>query len=319
MADKKMIAVVGATGAQGGGVARSILDDPDGTLACRALTRNAASDAASALAERGAEVVQADLDDADSLTRAFEGAYGAYCMTNFFEHFSADKELEQASNLARAARAAGIRHAIWSTQEDTRHWFPLDDDRMPTLQGRYKVPNFDAKGEANRLFTDNGVPTTFLLTSFFWDNFLGVASPVRGDDGVLGVTLAMGDKKTPGIAAEDVGRCAHGIFKGGDELVGETVGISGEHLTAAEMVVALGDAMGEEVRYNDVPPDVFRSFPFPGADLAANTWQFVAETNEEYCARRDIGFSRSINPRLQTFAEWLASNKDRIPVPAGTP
>jgi len=153
MADKKMIAVVGATGAQGGGVARSILDDPDGTLACRALTRNAASDAASALAERGAEVVQADLDDADSLTRAFEGAYGAYCMTNFFEHFSADKELEQASNLARAARAAGIRHAIWSTQEDTRHWFPLDDDRMPTLQGRYKVPNFDAKGEANRLFT----------------------------------------------------------------------------------------------------------------------------------------------------------------------
>ena len=318
MTDKKVIAVVGATGAQGGGLARSILDDPHGTLTCRALTRNPGSDAARALAERGAEVVRTDLDDQDSLTRAFEGAYGAYCMTNFFEHFSADKELEQASNLARAARAAGIRHAIWSTQEDTRHWFPLEDDRMPTLQGKYKVPNFDAKGEANRLFTDNGVPTTFLLTSFFWDNFLGIATPVRGDDGVLEVTLAMGDKKTPGIGAEDVGRCAHGIFKGGDELAGETVGISGEHLTAAEMAVALSDALGEEVRYNDVPPDVFRSFPFPGVDLAANTWQFVAETNEEYCARRDIGFSRSLNPRLQTFAEWLSTNKDRIPVPAGT-
>jgi uncharacterized protein YbjT (DUF2867 family) len=317
MTDKKVIAVVGATGAQGGGMARAILDDPDGAWACRAITRNPDSDAAGALAHRGAEVVRADLDDQDGLTRAFEGAYGAYCMTNFFEHFSADKELEQASNLARAAAAAGIKHAVWSTQEDTRRWFPLEDDRLPTLQGRYKVPNFDAKGEADRLFTENGVPTTFLLTALFWENFLGFGAPMRGEDGVLGITVAMGDKNVPGIAAEDIGRCALGIFNRG-EHIGETVAISGEHLTAAEMAAALGDALGEEVRYNKVPFEVFRTFPFPGADLAANTWQFVDETNSEYCARRDTGFARSLNPRLQTFAEWLAANKDRIPVPAGT-
>jgi uncharacterized protein YbjT (DUF2867 family) len=315
MTDKRVIAVVGATGAQGGGMARAILDDPGGTWACRAITRNPDSDAARALAERGAEVVRADLDDQDSLTKAFEGAYGAFCMTNFFEHFSADKELEQASNLARAAGAAGIQHAVWSTTEDTRKWFPLEDERMPTLQGRYKVPNMDAKGEADRLFTHNGVPTTFLLTAFFWENFL-VFAPMRGEDGVLGITLAMGDKKVPGIAAEDVGRCALGIFKRA-ELIGERVGISGEHLTAAEMAAALHDALGEEVRYNKVPFDVFRTFPFPGADLAANTWQFVDETNEEYRLRRDIGFARALNPRLQTFAEWLATNKDAIPVSAG--
>ncbi len=317
MADKKVIAVVGATGAQGGGVARSILDEPEGDMTCRALTRDPDSDAARALAARGAEVVQADLDDEKSLTKAFERAHGAYCMTNFFEHFSADKELEQASNLARAASAAGIRHAIWSSQEDARNWFPLEDDRLPTLQGRYKVPNFDAKGEANRFFTDNDVPTTFLFTSFFWDNFLSVAAPMRGEDGVLGLTLAMADMKNPGIAAEDVGRCAHGIFKRRDDFVGETIGIAAEHPTAVEMADALGRALGEEVRYNAVPFEVFRAFPFPGADLAANTWQFVAETNEEYCARRDIDLSRSLNPRLQTLTEWLSDNKDRIPVPAG--
>ncbi len=318
MADKKVIAVIGATGAQGGGLARSILEDTDGDFALRAVTRNPQSDAARTLAGRGAEVVRADLDDLDSLRRAFDGAYGVYCMTNFFEHFSADKELEQAANLAHAAKAAGIRHAVWSTQEDSRVWFPLEDERLPTLQGRYKVPNFDAKGEADRFFTEAGVPTTFLLTSFFWDTFLSVAAPMRGDDGVLAVTLAMGDKPQPGIASEDVGRCAHGIFRRGDELIGAAVGIAGEHLTSGEMVAGLGKALGDEVRHNDVPPDVFRSFPFPGADLAANTWQFVAETNEEYCARRDVGFSRSLNPRLQTFAQWVTSNKDRITVLVGT-
>jgi uncharacterized protein YbjT (DUF2867 family) len=317
MGDKKVIAVVGATGAQGGGAARSILDEPDGAMICRALTRDPRSDAARALAARGAEVVQADLDDEESLIKAFEGAHGAYCMTNFFEHFSADKELEQASNLARAARAAGIRHAVWSSQEDARNWFPLEDGRLPTLQGRYKVPNFDAKGEADRFFTENNVPTTFLFTSFFWDNFLTVAAPRRGSDGVLELTLAMADMKNPGIAAEDVGRCAHGIFKRGDELVGQTVGISAEHPTAAEMAEALGAVLGEEVRYNAIPFEVFRNFPFPGADLAANTWQFVAETNDEYCARRDTAFSRTLNPRLQGLTEWLSANKGRLSVPAG--
>lgn len=317
MADKKVIAIVGATGAQGGGLARSILDEPEGDMTCRALTRDPDSDAARALAAQGAEVVQADLDDGKSLIKAFEGAYGAYCMTNFFEHFSADKEVEQASNLARAASAAGILHAIWSSQEDSREWFPLEDDRLPTLQGKYKVPNFDAKGEANRFFTENDVPTTFLFTSFFWDNLVSVAAPIRGEDGVLGLTLAMGDMKNPGIAAEDVGRCAHGIFKRGKELLGESVGIAAQHPTAAEMAEAFSSVLGEEVRYNAIPFEVFRNLPFPGADLAANTWQFVAETNDEYCARRDIAFSRTLNPRLQTLAEWLSANYDRLPVPTG--
>ncbi|NNF59586.1 MAG: NmrA family NAD(P)-binding protein, partial [Rhodothermaceae bacterium] len=183
MSDSKIIAVVGATGAQGGGLARAILDDPDSGFRLRALTRNPDSDAARALADRGAEVVQADLDDLGSLEAAFREAYGAFCVTNFWEHFSPEKEQAQAANMAEAAKAEGLRHVVWSTLEDTRRWVPLDDDRMPTLMEHYKVPHFDAKGASDRAFTERGVPTTFLLTSFYWDNFIYFGSgPQRMPD-----------------------------------------------------------------------------------------------------------------------------------------
>jgi uncharacterized protein YbjT (DUF2867 family) len=315
MSENKIIAVVGATGAQGGGLARAILADPGGGFAVRALTRNPGSDNAKALAEQGAEVVQADLDDEASLARAFEGAYGAYCVTNFWEHFSADKEIEQAANLARAAKQAGIAHAIWSTFEDSRNWIPLDDDRMPTLQGRFKVAHFDGKAEANHFFTDSGVPTTFLLTSAYWENFIYFGwGPARGEDGVLAVTFPMGDRKLPSMAVEDIGKCAYGIFKAGDEFIGKTVGVAGEHLTGAQIAAALTKALGEDVRYDDVSADVYRGFGFPGADDVGNMFQFKRDANDDYCAARALSVSRSLNPDLQGLDAWLAQNKDRIPV-----
>ncbi len=315
MSDKKIIAVVGATGAQGGGLARAILDDPDGGFALRALTRDPSKDAARALADRGAEVVQAELDDEASLRAAFEGAYGAYCVTNFWEHFSGDKEIEQAGNLARAAKTAGIEHAIWSTFEDTRDWVPLDDDRMPTLQGHFKVAHFDAKAEANHFFTDLGVPTTFLLTSGYWENFIFFGwGPARGEDGVLAVTYPLGDKKLPSIAVEDIGKCAYAIFKAGDEYVGKTVGIAGEHVTGAEIAAAFTKALGEEVRYNDVPADVYRGFGFPGADDVGNMFQFKRDFNDAYTGARSLELSRRLNPDLQTLDGWLAENADRVPL-----
>ena len=255
MSDKKTIVVAGATGAQGGGLVRAILNDPDGSFAARGITRNVDSDKARALAEAGAEVVAADFDDAESLDRAFAGAFGAFLVTNFWEHFSPEKEIAQATALADAAKRAGIQHVVWSTLEDTRRWVPLDDDRMPTLMGKYKVPHFDAKGEANALFTARGLPTTFLQTSFCWDNCIHFGSgPVRGEDGRLAITFPMGDKKLPGIAVEDIGKCAYGIFKKGPEFIGKTVSIAGEHLTGEQMASALSEVIGEEVVYNDVPP-----------------------------------------------------------------
>ena len=315
MVEKKVIAVVGATGAQGGGLVRAILSDPTGGFTARALTRDVTSDKAKELAGLGAEVVAADVDDVDSLKRAFSGAYGAYCVTFFWAHFSPEKELAEAAAMAQAARHAGLKHVIWSTLEDTREWVPLSDDRMPTLMGRYKVPHFDAKGEADHVFTDLGVPTTFLLTSFYWDNLIYFGmGPKKGPDGRLAITLPMGDKKLPGIAAEDIGRCAYGVFKRGGELIGKTVGIAGEHPTGAQMAAALSRALGREVRYNDVPPEVYRGFGFPGAEDLGNMFQFKRDFNEVFCGARSLDFARALNPSLHTFEGWLAENKARIPI-----
>jgi uncharacterized protein YbjT (DUF2867 family) len=315
MADKKIIAVVGATGAQGGGMVRAIMQHADGPYTARALTRDVTSDKAKALAALGAEVVAADVDDVESLKHAFANAYGAFCVTFFWEHFSPETELAQAAAMADAAKSTGLQHVIWSTLDDTRLHVPLDDDRMPTLMGKYKVPHFDAKGEANALFTDRGVPTTFLLTSFYWENLIYFGSgPKPGPDGKLALTFPMGTKKLPGMAASDIGKCAYGIFKKGQDLIGKTVGIAGEHLTGAQMAAALTKALGRDVHYNDVPPEVYRGFGFPGAEDMGNMFQFKRDFEEVYCGARDLDATRALNPSLQSFDAWLVENGSRIPL-----
>ena len=313
--DKKIIAVVGATGAQGGGLARAILNDKNGPFALRAITRNVNSDKAKALADAGAEVVAADLDDVKSLKKAFEGAHGAYCVTNFWEHFKPEKELSQARNMAQAAKEAGVKHVIWSTLEDTRKSIPLSDDRMPTLMGKYKVPHFDAKGEADAIFTELGVPTTFLLTSFYWENLIYFGmGPKRGADGKLAITLPMGNKKLASISSEDIGKTAYAIFEAGDEMIGKTVGIAGGHLTGAQIAKSLSKALGQPVVYNAVTPAAFRAFGFPGAEDLGNMFQFNCEFEQDFCDARNISETKSLNPELKTFDRWLGANKSRIPL-----
>ena len=217
--------------------------------------------------------------------------------------------------MAEAAQRTKLQHVIWSTLEDTRKWVPLSDNRMPTLQGKAKVPHFDGKGESDKVFTELGVPTTFLLTSFYWDNFIYFGmGPKPGPDGKLAITFPMGDKKLPGIAAEDIGKCAYGIFEKGREFIGKTIGIAGEHLTGTEMAASFSKALGKEVRYNSVPPEVFRSFGFPGADDLGNMFQFKRDFEEYFCGARSPEFTRTLNPALQTFDQWLAQNKSRIPL-----
>ena len=315
MAEKKIIAVMGATGAQGSGVVRAILRDKTGGFAARAITRNVGSDKAKALAQAGAEVVAADVGDEESLKRAFAGAHGAFCVTFFWDHFSPERELADATRMARAAKAVGTPHVIWSTLEDTRKWVPLTDDRMPTLQGKYKVPHFDAKGEADDVFRKLGVPTTFLITSFYYENFIFFGSgPKRGPDGKLALTFPLGDKKMPMIAVEDIGKCAYAVFKRGAEFIGKTVGIAGDHLSGAQMAASLTKALGQAVRYNSVPPEVYRSLGFPGADDLGNMFQFKRDFESYYRGARSLEFTRSLDPELQTFDQWLAVNKDRIPL-----
>lgn len=315
MEDRKIIAVVGATGAQGSGLVHAILNQKNGEFKARALTRDPNSDKAVELKNMGAEVVKADVADKSSLVKAFEGAHAAYCVTFFWEHFSPEKEKEHAKNMAEAAKEAGLKHVIWSTLEDTRKWVPLEDDRMPTLMDHYKVPHFDAKGEANKYFKDCGVPYTLLQTSFYWDNFIHFGmGPQKDQNGDLAITLPMADKKLPGIAAEDIGKAAFGIFKNPEKYKGKTVSIAGEHLTGTEMASIFTEVYGKKVKYNAVKPEVYRSFDFPGADDLGNMFQFKVDFNEDFCKVRDVSETKKLNPELQSFKDWLQAHKDQIQV-----
>jgi uncharacterized protein YbjT (DUF2867 family) len=312
MADRKIIAVVGSTGAQGGSLVEAILSDPNGGFAARAITRDPTKDKARAIAAKGGEVVQADLDNVESLKKAFAGAYGVYAVTNFWEHFSGEKEKAQAKNIADAAKAAGVSHVIWSTLEDTRNLMNADDKRMPMLQEKYRVPHFDAKAEANAYF--EGLPTTFLVTSFYWDNLYSFGlAPKKGADGKYEWTFPMGDSKLAGMAAEDIGKSAYGIFKAGQQYVGKTVGIVGQNLTLTEMGEKISKDMGVgPIRYNAVDADVYRSFGFPGADEMGNMFQVYRDFEKEVTGARSADVARQLNPQLQNFDQFIAKNKSKI-------
>jgi uncharacterized protein YbjT (DUF2867 family) len=312
MSDKRIIAVLGATGNQGGGLVNAILEDPDGPFTVRAITRDTGSEKARALAARGAEVVEADLGDVDSLRRAFAGAHGAYVVTNYWESMSPQVELAQAGNAALAAKDAGVEHVIWSTLEDTRADLPLEDPRLPVLEESYTVPHFDAKAEADQVFLDLGVPTTFLRTTFYWEAFLQGFAPQRGEDGRLVLSLPMADSPLAGIAAADIGRVALAIFTRGKEFIGATVSIAGEHLTGVQLAEAFADLYGEPVVYQPMSYDQFRAIGIPAAAEIGNMFQYYAEAADAFTGDRDLVVIRSLYPDLQTFRVWLAGNKDAL-------
>lgn len=309
----KIITVFGATGAQGGGLVRAIQNDPSGEFKARAVTRDPNSEKAKALAALGAEVVQANLDDEASIARALEGAYGAYCVTNFWEHYSPEKEQEQAKNFAEACKKSGVQHVVWSTLEDTRDFYPLDDDRMPTLRDKYKVPHFDGKGASDHFFTDLGLPVTFLRASFYWDNFIHFGSgPQREPDGTLAITFPIGDTAMAGVASEDIGKTAYGVFKAGPSLVGKYVGVAGDYNTGEEFAAAFSEALGEKVVFNSIDPAAYRALGFPGADDLGNMFQFYRDYADEFRTLRDVNLTKQLNPSVQNFDQWLEANKDQI-------
>jgi uncharacterized protein YbjT (DUF2867 family) len=321
MTDKKMIAVAGATGSQGGGLVRAILDDPAGPFAVRALTRNPDSAKAKDFAARGAEVVRADLDDETSVRAAFDGAHGAFVVTNFWEQLTQDEESrrsrgqmekEQALNAARAAKDAGLKHVVWSTLEDTRPHFAYNGSEPPDVEDDYKVPHFDAKAEANTYFTTLGVPTTFLETAFYYEAFLLGNGPHRAADGNLELGLAMGDSVMALVASEDIGRTAYGIFKAGGRYIGRTVNLAGTHATGKELAEKFATVLREPVTYRPPTHDAVRTAGFPFAGEVGNMFQFYTESADSFVGQRDLDVVRTLNPRLRPLEDWLAEHRDEI-------
>ncbi|MGW0194097.1 NmrA/HSCARG family protein [Nonomuraea sp. NPDC003201] len=311
MSHDKVITVLGATGTQGGAVARALL--ADGELAVRAVTRDAASPKAQALAGLDAQVVEATLTDEGSLRRAFDGAYGAFLVTPYWEHRSPARELAEVKNLISAAQAAGLRHVVWSTLEDTREVIAAGDDRMPVLGDGYRVPHFDVKGgAADALFAKSGLPVTYLLMSFYWDNLLGLARPQRDPDGTLAVHLPLGDTAIAGVASDDIGKVVLSVLRQPAETIGLTVPVVGEYLTGEQMTAVLGAVLGEPVAYRPPTHEQFRSFGFPGADELGNMFQYYAEFPESYLGRRNLGAARAFNPNPLSLTDFLTAHRAEL-------
>jgi hypothetical protein len=313
MPGRRIIAVIGATGSQGGSLCDAILADPEASFACRAITRTPGSAVARALAARGVEVVAADLDDEASLVDAFTGAHGVFGVTNYPEVFSVEREQLQATHIATAAQAARSAHVIWSTLDDTSQWLSIDDPRMPTLFGKYKCPHSDSKGQIDHVFTDRALPVTFLLTCFYWDNFYKYGwGPRKKADGTYTLDFPIGKARMPGIAIEDIGKCTYALFKRPTEYISQRVGISGEHLSGAEMAEKCSKGLGITCTFDPVSPEAYRRLDFPGADDLGNMFQIFDEYEQQYTASRSVELSRSLAPTLMNFDGWLEKHRGKL-------
>ena len=333
MTSKYTIVVVGATGAQGGGLVRAILED--GQFIARAITRNPDSDAAKELAAAGAEVVKADINVEDSIKEACKDCYGMFCVTlSDDENYTPEIEMKQAQNMANAAklvndfslildlnnncyiypycRSCSLKHVIWSTMEDTRLLVPQDSIDIPTLNGKYKVPHFDIKGECDNFFAD--LPTTFLLPSFYWENFIEMQMGPTKYLGKVYFSLPIADKRLAGISCTDIGRCALGIFKNPQHYIGKRIGISGDCLSLVQMAQIMSKVFDVKVIAHDMPVFQYRKLGFEGADDFANMFQFMQEFEPEFCGARIPDNARKLNRQMLTFEKWLEINKDKIPI-----
>jgi uncharacterized protein YbjT (DUF2867 family) len=313
VASAPIIVVVGSTGKQGGSVIDAILAQSPPPFHIRGLTRNLESAAAKQLAARQVELVYGDLDQVDTLVAAFSGAQAVFAVTNYWEHHSAEREIQQATNIAEAARQAKVAHIVWSTLDDTRSLAPADDPRwatIPLLKGGYRVPHFDAKAAANQAFV--GLPVTYLLTSCFFDNIFSPAANfvTPAPTGGLSVNIPIGaDGTIPSNAVSDIGRATVAILQHPDHWIGKSTGVLGQVLTGTEYAAAIAAATGVPVSFTPIDINVFRQFGFPGADDLANMFEVFVRFPAELRAQRADHIE---DVKFLDLPAFLAENPSRV-------
>jgi uncharacterized protein YbjT (DUF2867 family) len=290
---KKLIAVIGATGQQGGAVVRAL--QAQGQFKVRALTRNPGKHRK--LAD---EVVEADLDRPETLKAAFEGAYGVFLVTNFWEP-GAD-ELKQATAAVRAAKEAGVKHFIWSTLPDVES----------ISGGKLHVPHFTGKAKVDRIVKEAGFAHhTFVIAPFFYQNLVGLLAPQKQEDGTLGWALPV-DPTVRGIHMGDIteiGGIVAGAFAHPDQAgSGEYLPLVGDFMSFNEIVATL-NRQGHEFSFKRVPREVFATL-FPGAaEIAATFAWFEAHTYLGSDSGDRIALANKVAGRQPTkFSMWTRVN-----------
>lgn len=296
MSDRKKILVVGATGAQGGSVARALL--VRGRYDVRALTRKDDSPAAQALRELGAEIVQGDLDDPASLTAALAGCYGAFGVTNFWEHYA--HEDVHGRNLVKAVADAGVQHFVFSTLP------PIAN----ATNGALKSPHFDIKAAHEDYARSLGIPATFIHVPFYYENFLYFFPPRPAGDGTYQFGFPQGDTPLAAMSVQDVGPIVAAIFEQPEKYIGQVLRLAGDELPAAAYADAMTRRTGATVRYAYVPRETFAALGFPGAEDLADMFEFYRLHIPSRA--RDIETCRAIAPQLQSFEEWASRNETAL-------
>jgi uncharacterized protein YbjT (DUF2867 family) len=236
---------------------------------------------------------------------AFEGAYGVYVVTSFWEHMDPQKEIDQAAAISKAVEAAGVKHIVWSTLECTTDYFdglPVKD-RVPKIKGFY-VPHFDAKGLANDKFPKK--ITTYFHTSFYLENFYNFGMVANGT-----MVNNVGESKIAVMGSEDIGKCAYGVFKAGDKFKGKKVYVAGDIITCAEMMKICSEVTGKKFTYSTVDRETYASFGFPGADDLANMFHYNAN-DKNFNGHRDLAASKALNSELQSFKQWAETHKKEL-------
>jgi uncharacterized protein YbjT (DUF2867 family) len=293
---RPIVLVTGATGAQGGSVARHLLER--GRFAVRALTRNPDSEAARALEALGAELVRGDLFDRPGLRAAISGCYGVFGVTSYWEHF--EREYEQGINLVDAVAEAGVGHFVFSTLPSVER---LTD-------GALSVPHFDLKARMEEYARKQALPATFVHASYYYDNFLTFFLPRRQEDAGYRFGFPQGDTRLAGIAAEDIGGVVATVFERRDGFLGRTLPLAGDELSAAGYAAALSRVSGKEVSYAHVPREVFAGYGFPGAEDLANMFEYYRTRVPE--RKLDLCRTRELYPRVQGFEAWITRHRERF-------
>lgn len=289
----KIVTVFGATGAQGGSVVRALTGSE---YKVRAVTRNTGSDNAKKLADQGHEVISANLDDVDSLKLAFEGAHGAFVVTNYWEHMDGAKDKQQGINAVDAAKAVGMNHFIYSGLEDVKAAIGKD------------CHHFDSKGHVEAYLKQSGLPFTSTRMSFYMENLFMMLSPQKTDKGEFMLGIPMEGVPMDLVAVSDVGECIHQILNKREQYLGKCVGLSGDKITIDEAAKTLSKKLGVPMIAAPITTEFFATLPFPGAEENAVMFEFYIKGNPE----RDVALTRKLNPAAPTFEQWVEKHKDAL-------
>jgi uncharacterized protein YbjT (DUF2867 family) len=292
----RTILVTGATGAQGGSVARHLL--ADGGWRIRGLTRSPESEPARALAAAGVEIIQGDLDDRGSIVRALEGCEGLYAVTNFWEHF--DREADHGRNIVDAAAEAGTPDIVFSSLPDV----------SGITEGELSVPHFDLKAQVERYSRAKLPQAAYLHIAFYYDNFATFFPPRRQEDGTYVVGFPQGDTSLAGVGAEDVGGVVLGMLQDLDRFRGDVAWAVGDDIPAARYAEIMSSVLDLPIVYRHVPRETFAALGFPGADDLAQMFDFY----RRYVPSRkaEVEQSRELYPAIQDFETWALRHRQML-------